>query len=172
MSLPTLLRKGFIVPPKGTSKSDKNKIDNTVSIDYVLNFIGDRIPVKRGGKIKRAPKRYGDKVLVLKSDTGSGKSTVLPAKLYTTFYEQTRKDIVITQPRVLTAMEIPSAIVPYNPELEMDKNIGYSTGSFKRLPKESQLHRFCICRQPQSEGIRGRRRQARRHEVRAGAGRI
>jgi HrpA-like RNA helicase len=135
-SLPTLLRKGFIVPPKGISASDKKKLENTISIDYILQFIAERIPQKRGSKPKITPKKYGDKVIVLKSETGSGKSTTLPAKLYTTFFENTRKGIAVTQPRVLTAMDLPSTIVPYVPELELDKNIGYNTGAFKRLPKE------------------------------------
>lgn len=135
-SLPTLLRKGFVVPPKGMSPSDKKKLENTISIDYILNFISDRIPLKRGSKPKITPKNYGDKVIVLKSDTGSGKSTTLPTKLYTTFFESNKKGIAVTQPRVLTAMDLPSTIVPYEPTLELDKNIGYNTGAFKRPPKE------------------------------------
>lgn len=135
-SLPTLLRKGFVVPPKDASAAEKKRIENTISIDYVLNFIADRIPLKKGSKPKITPKSYGDKVIVLKSETGSGKSTTLPAKLYTTFFEGNKKGIAVTQPRVLTAMDLPSTIVPYVPELELDKNIGYNTGAFKRLPSE------------------------------------
>lgn len=134
--LPTLLRKGFVVPPKSMSEVDKRRLQNTISIDYILQFISQRIPARRGNKPSIQPKKYGDKVLILKSETGSGKSTTLPAKLYTTFFDSTRKSIAVTQPRILTAMDIPSTIVPYVPELELDKNIGYNTGSFKRLPVE------------------------------------
>jgi HrpA-like RNA helicase len=136
MSLPTLLRKGFIVPQKGMSESDKKKLENTVAIDFILNFISSRIPERRNSVPKLSAKKYGDKVIVLKSDTGSGKSTVLPPKLYTTFFQRTKKNIIVTQPRILTAVDIPSIIVPFYPELELDKNIGYNTGSFKRLPQE------------------------------------
>lgn len=138
-NLPTLLRKGFIVPPKGMSDSDKKKLNDTVSIDYILNFISNRIPEKKGSRIKTPPKKYGDKVIILKSETGSGKSTTLPSKLYTAFFEKTRKNIIVTQPRVLTAIDIPSTIVPFVPELELDKNIGYNTQNFKRLPKEKGI---------------------------------
>lgn len=69
-NLPTLLRKGFVVPPEGMSKNDKEKLENTVSIDYLLNFISNRIPKDRNGKIPISPTRYGDKVIILKSKTG------------------------------------------------------------------------------------------------------
>jgi HrpA-like RNA helicase len=135
-NLPTLLRKGFIVPPKWMSESDQRRLTNVVSIDYILKHIADRIPEKRGAKVKIQPKKYGDRVIILKSETGSGKSTTLPAKLYTTFFERTKKNVLVTQPRVLTAIDLPSTIVPYVPALELDKNIGYNTGPFKRLPVE------------------------------------
>jgi HrpA-like RNA helicase len=139
--LPTLLRPGFIVPPSDMSDSDRKMLASTVSIDYILKVIGNKIPKSRGSSIKIPPKKYGDKVILLKSDTGSGKSTVLPAKLYETFFEQTKKNIAITQPRILTAVDTPNIIVsvPSNSFLEMDKNIGYTTGTFKRLPKESGI---------------------------------
>lgn len=137
--LPTLLRKGFVIPSKDVSASDKKKIENTVSIDYIMNFISDRIPKSRNEKIKQTPKKYGDKVIALKAKTGSGKSTVLPYYLYKTFFERTKKNIAVTQPRILTAMDIPSTILPFAPELHMDVNIGYNTGIFKRLPTDKGI---------------------------------
>ena len=72
MSLPTLLKPGYIVPPRGMSAKDKKILSSTISIDYILNFLGDRIPLSnQQSSIKKKPKKYGDKVLVLKSDTGS-----------------------------------------------------------------------------------------------------
>lgn len=136
MGLPTLLKKGYLVPPKGSSKAEIKKIENTITIDYILNFIGERLALNK--KIKKTPKSFGDKVIVLKSDTGSGKSTVLPPKLYETFFELNRKNIAVTQPRVLTAVDIPTSLVeiPAYSFLELDKNLGYSTGTFKRMPTE------------------------------------
>jgi HrpA-like RNA helicase len=133
-SLPTLLRKGFIIPPKGSSESEKKIIANTISVDYVIQFIGKR--VMRRGSVAEKPTQYGDMVVLIKSDTGSGKSTVLPAKLYTEFNDRDRGNIIVTQPRVLTAMDIPSIIVPFNSQLKLGKNIGYNTGVFKLPPLE------------------------------------
>jgi HrpA-like RNA helicase len=138
-NLPTLLRPGYIVIPKHVSEREKRIIENTISIDYILNIISQKIPTEAHGPIKMRPKDFGDKVILLKSDTGSGKSTVLPAKLYTSFFERTRKNIIVTQPRILTAIDIPNTIIPFNPQFVMDKNIGYSTGAFKRLPSEKGL---------------------------------
>ncbi len=137
--LPTLLKKGYVIPPAGSSKKEIERINNMITVEYVLGFIGERIPINK--KIAREAKTFGDKVIVLKSDTGSGKSTVLPAKLYETFFDVTRKNIAVTQPRVLTAVDIPSTItaIPTNSFLELDKNIGYNTQTFKRLPIEKGI---------------------------------
>lgn len=51
-----------------------------------------------------------DRVVILLSRTGSGKSTSIPATLYLRFFNKYRKRIVITQPRVLTTIEIPKEI--------------------------------------------------------------
>lgn len=132
--LPTLLRKGYVIPPPGSSKSEIERIKNTITIDYILNEIGSRIYLNK--RIKNKPKSYGDRILVIKSDTGSGKSTVMPQKIFETFFDETRKNIAVTQPRILTAVDIPKIIASFSSKLKMDVNIGYNTGTFKRLPKE------------------------------------
>lgn len=134
--LPTLLRPGFIVPNAKTSKSEKLKIKNTRSIDVITNFISDRIPAVAGGNPKIPPKKPGDKVIVLKSETGSGKSTVLPPSLYENFNMRARGTIAVTQPRVLTAIDITENLPDNYPFLKLDENLGYSTGDYKRLPSE------------------------------------
>lgn len=136
MPLPTLLQPGFLNPPKWMSKIEADKLKLQIPIDYIINFLSDRVPEKRGDKPKKKPTKAGDKVIVLKSSTGSGKSTTLPSALYTSFIERAKKNIGVTQPRVLTCVDIPQGIVEFAKDLELDKNIGYNTGSFKRLPKE------------------------------------
>jgi HrpA-like RNA helicase len=138
MSLPTLLRKGFVVPPRGMSKSQKESLKNTRSIDFITDFISDRTTVN-GSEPKIRPVGPGDRVIVLKSQTGSGKSTVLPPFLYETFQERTHKNIIVTQPRVLTAIDISEGLPEFYPFLEMDINLGYNTGDFKRKPSEKGL---------------------------------
>lgn len=142
MSKPTLLRPGFVVPPKWMSKHDADRLTRTISIDYVINFISERTSKIRGFPPKRTPKRYGDRVIVLKSQTGSGKSTVLPPELYKKITKFTFKNIAVTQPRIITTIDIPSTIAAHNKEIVLDKNIGYITSEFKRIPKEKGIL-FC-----------------------------
>ena len=136
--LPTLLKKGFIVPNKNHTKKDKELLKNTISIDYITNFISDRT-IDLTGKIKKAPKGIGDKVIVLKSKTGTGKSAVLPPFLYELFNERTKSNIAVTQPRILTAIDIPTGLPEFYTYLEMGKNLGYNTGPYKRVPVETGL---------------------------------
>lgn len=136
MPVPTLLRKGYVIIPNGTDETEKSRIENMTAIDYILDFISGNIPSSRSHSPNNIAKKYGDKIIVLKAETGSGKSTVLPSKLYTSFFKNTQRNILVTQPRILTATDIPTSIVDYIPELELDKNIGYNTGEFKRMPRD------------------------------------
>ena len=137
--LPTLLKKGYIVPKENASEDEKKRIKNTISLDYITNFIGDRTPMRKGSAPKKQPKSMGDRVIILKSGTGTGKSTALPPELYRLFFERTKKEIGVTQPRVLTAMDIPMGLPRYYPELKMDINLGFNTGGYKRIPRDKGL---------------------------------
>jgi HrpA-like RNA helicase len=137
-NLPTLLRRGYIVPPDNMTETEIKTLKNTVSIEYILHFI--EILLKDNPKrFEEGKNHYGRRVILLKSETGSGKSTVIPPKLYTTFFPQYSKNIVVTQPRILNAVDIPTSIVPFNKDLELGKNIGYTTGPFKRLPEDKGI---------------------------------
>lgn len=138
-TLPTLLRRGYIVPPKGSTDRVIKSIKNTISVDYLLHFLSDKIPEEGTNYVRQPPKTYGGKVLLLKSETGSGKSTVLPVKLYTTFFHRTKRSIICTQPRVVTALDIPNSMLEHNKELKMGINIGYSTQLFKLIPSENGI---------------------------------
>ena len=136
--LPTLLQKGFIVPTAKMIKKDKDLLKNKISIDYILEFISDRI-LDKSGNIKKKPKCIGDKVIILKSGTGTGKSTVLPPYIYKLFNDRVKRNIAITQPRVLTAIDIPTNLPEYYPYLTIGKNLGYNTGSYKRIPSDNGI---------------------------------
>lgn len=136
MPLPTLLQTGFVVPPKGATKSEKDRISNITGIEYLSNFVSDRIPVSSGIAPKVKPKKPGDKVLVIKSGTGSGKSTVIPPIFYEKFQERTRKNIAVTQPRVLTTKDIAEGTPENYKFMKLDTNLGFSTGDIKRLPTD------------------------------------
>lgn len=134
MSKPTLLTAGNIVIKKWMTPVEKRKAEHESSIDFILDFISDRTPSRRGGESKIKPKGFGGKVLLLKSGTGSGKSTVLPPGLYDRFFDNLHKNIGITEPRILTTVDIPLGILSYNPQLKLGQNIGYQTGSIIKKP--------------------------------------
>ena len=57
MSLPTLLKKDSVVPSSKLSKKEKELIANTRGIDYIINFMSDRVNVKKGILPKIKPKK-------------------------------------------------------------------------------------------------------------------
>lgn len=75
-----------------------------------------------------------NRVLVLKSDTGSGKSTALPATLHDVFYRPGAGGIACAQPRVLNAISIVRDLVSsgHYRKLKLGVNIGWQTGPSKR----------------------------------------
>ena len=134
MSKPTLFQKGKVVPKKWMSTSQKNKLQNQEAIEFIMDHIKDRIPLKRGLPPKVKIKKPGDLVLLLKSGTGSGKSTTIAPQLFLNYFQTDRRNIAITQPRVLTAVDIPQDIVKYYDDLRMEDNIGYQTGVISKKP--------------------------------------
>lgn len=115
---PTLLKTGVIVPHM---KETKNEIANITGIEFILKWFSN------------PTRSINDKILVLKSATGSGKSTVLPSELYLKY----KKNIVVSQPRVLTAVSIPNDIVNipvYKNKLILYNNIGFQTKEYIKRP--------------------------------------
>lgn len=129
MGKPTLLVPGNLIPNCINNKKCDENLDDIVPINYILDWFKARMGV------------YGslfDRVLILQSDVGSGKTTVLPATIYKEFINTKRKDIIITQPRVLTSVEKPKEMASDGnaPWLELGRNIGYSTGPMKESKSE------------------------------------
>lgn len=143
MGLPTLLKKDVIIPHMGENKSD---ISNITGIDFILQWFQSRI------YNPELIKNISDKVIILKSATGSGKSTVFPTEFYLRFYSIMKKNIIVTQPRILTAVSIPKTIASEpsykkenrtdNKGIELYKNIGYQTKEYVRKPLERGIL-FC-----------------------------
>jgi len=135
MSLPTLLKRDVIIPHM---KEKKDEIQNITGIDFVMNWFGNRI--NNPNKIKS----ISDRIVILKSATGSGKSTVLPTELYLRFNKEMRKSIIVTQPRILTAISIPKDIASIdaykienrtdNMGIKLYENIGYQTKEYIKKP--------------------------------------
>jgi HrpA-like RNA helicase len=132
MGLPTLLKTNSIVPKLTATQKEKVILANTKGIDYIMDFISDRIPIAKGMMPKIRPKSIGDKVIILKSATGSGKSTTLPPFLYEKFQPRTNKNIIVTQPRILTSITLAEGTPEHYPFMKLDINLGYLTGPLKR----------------------------------------
>lgn len=135
MSLPTLLKQGSIIPQKWMKKEEKKKLATMTSIKWIIDYLSDR--AWNGSTPPRIKiKGPGNKVFVIRSGTGTGKSTVFPPAIYNEFFENRgiHKTVICTQPTVATAVDIPFQIAMYNENLKMGVNIGYQTGSLIRKP--------------------------------------
>lgn len=136
--MPTLLEKGKIIKQKWMSRGLKTKIDNINGIDWLIEYISDRMWMDRSTPPKEKLRGMGSKVLVLRSGTGSGKSTLLPPFLYKEFLS-TGGNLIITQPTKATTTDIPYQILQYNDFLTMGDNIGFQTGSVAWKPSKGIL---------------------------------
>ena len=134
----TLLEKGKIILQKWNTQKENNMITNQRSIDYLMQWLKDRIYIRNENPVVK-PSCAGSKVLVLRAKTGSGKSTVLPTALFKTFFENIKKNILVTEPSRVTTMDIPFKIMKWTPELKLGVNIGYQTGTVSRKPKKGIL---------------------------------
>ncbi len=146
MPFPTLLRTGF-VNTKNMPAAEKKSAESLTAIDFIINRISD--------KMRRKATSIEDRILILKASTGSGKSTVLIQHLYKHFKASKKERVAVTQPRVITAVDIAMSLPDYEPELRLDVNIGYTTGSFKRLPRERGIVYMTIDSLVQQFAMRG-----------------
>ncbi len=124
MTLPTLLQSGTLSQPKIPNPDKKSTVQLLMDVYFRT----------RVGTPAEHPE---DRILVLKSGTGSAKSTALPTTIYRELFQSMgERNIAITQPRVLTAIEITNTIVSsgHYPEMVLGETIGYQTGQFMRRP--------------------------------------
>lgn len=117
-ALPTLLIKGKLKNP--TPSYNGPSLKDEIPIQYILNWF--RIRLNRTG--------LSERVLILKSETASGKSTLFPPELYKAFIKGSKdgRGIICTQPRVITAIEnVNEMLKHYSNVFKLGTNIGWST---------------------------------------------
>lgn len=124
MPLPTLLVKGKL---SSNDPSMQSTLDSQVPVEYIVNWLRDKSSLT--GLVNR--------VLILRSETASGKSTLLPPAVYKVF--KGTRGIICTQPRVITAIENVREIIKWNKDLVLGHNIGWSTKYNKIKPKRYGL---------------------------------
>lgn len=123
MPLPTLAVKGRLRAPNGDPKL-QSEMDDWVPYQYIIDWFRTR--QTKGGIINR--------VLVVKAETSSGKSTLLPAEIYRELVQSGTRGpgIICTQPRTLTAIRNVLQIISipgtdYGSFLKLGDTIGWST---------------------------------------------
>lgn len=132
MSKLPLLNAGNIVVQKWMTAAEKLLAETTIPIEYVVGFIRERLPEMKSGSPKIVASGPGDRILLLKSYTGSGKSMV-PVYMHKAFFDILHKNTVTTEPKVLTTIEITEGTVSFS-GLKMEETIGYQTGQFHKRP--------------------------------------
>ena len=134
----TLFVKGNLIEHKWSEQ--KSELDKHRPLDYIMEWFKVKLSKKPSSPI--------DRILILQSETGSGKSTVIPPEFYHRFFKRAgERNICCTQPRVLTTIELPNTIIPYHTgkymrkmglknrtPLKIGDNIGYQTMSFIKKP--------------------------------------
>ena len=141
MGKPTLLIAGSLVGVAGEEHP------RAIPIDYIIQWIKSRMPEFGGG----APRGLADRTLIVRSETGSGKSTVLPAHILRLLRsEKTAKAIklsgpgvICTQPRILTAQTLArdqGADTENYPDLVLGVTVGYQTGPVNEKPSSGLIY--------------------------------
>lgn len=125
MPPPTLGRKGKLVDPAGDPVVQA-ALNELVPIDYIVDWFKHRLTLT--GIMNR--------VLILKSETASGKSTYFLSELYRRVIRGTNgPGMVCTQPRILTAIRNIAEIIKYNKDIfVLGGAVGYNAGGMKVLP--------------------------------------
>jgi len=134
MPVPTLLERGKLTHA-GKAISDE------IPVRYIVSWLRRRMPENgwRGGAL-------ADRVLAVRAETGSGKSTVLPVEVFRLLRPASAPrtqvyrgpGVICTQPRVLTAVDLAKkvsaarrfgdVIRQLNPDMYLGETVGYQTG--------------------------------------------
>ena len=116
-----------------------------IPIKYITQRIKNVIP-EYGGVCKTSE----DRVFIIQAGTGAGKSTIMPPEIFRIFRNEgegltklySGKDVICTQPRIITAVGIASYIGKRgkSKDLLLGFNVGYQTGPLKVKPSHGLLY--------------------------------
>jgi len=141
MPEPTLLVKGSLVLLDTIKMAKANR---DLPINYIISWIKKRMPEYGYNKAN-----LEDRILIVRAETGSGKSTVLPVEIFrilrnkdTPLSEKYNgKTVICTQPRILTAIALANDVSKrsWNPDIVLGKTVGYQTGPYSNKPVNGLL---------------------------------
>ena len=127
MSLPTLLTPGSLENYDG------------VPVQFITSWIKNHM-YEYGNQNAT----MNDRILIIQAKTGSGKSTVLPVEIFRILRNKntpldvkyTGPNVICTQPRVLTAIELAKDVSSsYYDDMELNVTVGYHTKVEKVKPR-------------------------------------
>lgn len=134
---PTLLIRGNLKLGLHGTPSDE------IPIDYITGWVKSRL-------YGSAEATLNNRILIIRSKTGSGKSTLMPVALFRILRSENtpikRKfvgpGLICTQPRVLTAISLASDISsrPWNPDMVLGTTVGFQTGEITNKPPSGLLY--------------------------------
>lgn len=136
MSGPTLMQIGGLISTKWSEP--KEVLDKYVPLQYLMSWFKN--------KLKKTDSA-ADRILILRSATGSGKSTAFPAELYYVFYEEMKRGIACLQPTVVNTISVPvDSVLPFYTKehlkklghtgkepMELGVNLGYQSSAFSTV---------------------------------------
>ena len=125
--LPTLLEAGSLRLGAVAAPSDE------VPIEYIITWLQKRMP-----EFGSLPATLANRVLVVRAETGSGKSTTLPVAVFRILRSEKSAQkrryvgpgVICTQPRVMTAISLATDVSsrPWNPDMIIGETVGFQTG--------------------------------------------
>lgn len=131
--LPTLLEPGSLRLGAEGAPSDE------VPVEYITAWLRRRMPEYGGRSAALA-----DRVLIVRAETGSGKSTTLPVAVFRILRSERTParqryrgpGVICTQPRVLTAIALARDVSsrPWNPDMVLGETVGFQTGPVSNKP--------------------------------------
>ena len=141
MSLPTLLVPGSLRLGTGETPAD------IPPVDYITSWLRRRMPEYGSHAAGMA-----DRVLVVRAETGSGKSTALPVAIFRILRSEMTPPaqrfrgagVICTQPRVLTAIALANDVAvthsPWNTDMILGLTVGYQTGPISERPPAGLIY--------------------------------
>ena len=137
--LPTLLTAGSLRLGADGTPSDE------VPMRYITGWLRRRMP-----EFGNHSATLADRVLVVRAETGSGKSTTLPVAVFRILRSENTPPqqqyrglgVICTQPRVLTAIALASDVSsrPWNPDMVLGETVGFQTGPVSNRPPAGLLY--------------------------------
>lgn len=140
MPAPTLLVPGNLInpPPHEAAKIMGIPESEVVPIEYIKFWLKRKM-YEYGGQ---SPENMRDRILIIRSMTGSGKSTTMPTSIYRVLSSNILKgkNIIVTEPRIVSAVKIAQEQrdAPFNKDIS--KFIGYRTGPLKESPRRGLIY--------------------------------